>query len=182
MAAQGDNLDMDALKSVVQRYVDENRSFYYSQIYSWFDLNLEGCLSPIDYPPIQELHTSGEFEFYFLWGCVENCSVHWKPSSSSISPLPPMNEWPVLAFDNEGYVGYEGQGREAIIRLIKCMEREVASQPPGQGADLGAFISDVIDALNLTQEEMAAVDINTPPQPPAYVQSMLAVLSERATM
>jgi hypothetical protein len=151
-----DNLALAALKKVVEEHMENGSLPYFSQIYSWFDLDLEGCMSPTDYPQIAELHTTGEFYFHFLWGCVENCVVIWQPP---VVPVPPISEWPLLAFDNEGYVGYAGSSREAVARLMKSMEME-AERESGRNDEnsrkLVAFVADVVRELGLMPFELEA--------------------------
>jgi hypothetical protein len=149
-----DLLLLEDLKKVVQEFLANGKNIRYSQIYSWLDLHLDGCMSPTDYPPIAALHEEGQFHFYFLWGCVENCQVVWQPP---LSPLPPISDWPILIFDNEGYVGYAGTSREAVARLLKDMEREASDEN-----DLHEFVTTVMTTLAITPAEISAAGAEQP--------------------
>jgi hypothetical protein len=176
----GDNDLLAKLKNVVEQYVGGNKEFYYSQIYSWFDLNIDGCMSPIDYPDIANLHEGGRFNFHFLWGCVENCAVLWQPPTV---PLPHINEWPVLLFDNEGYVGYAGSSRQAVAQLLSNMENEIAREGNNAASGLAAFVADAKEALDMTQAELdAAKDEALRAQPNDLIQAEITELASLAVM
>jgi hypothetical protein len=162
------------LKQLVQQFIDDGEDeIQYSQIYSWFDFALNGCMSPTDYPAIATRHAQGDFQFHFLWGCVENCSVLWSPSSStsvdpSLPPQPP--KWFVLECDNEGYIGYVGTPREAIVRLMKKMKEEVLRDGKvGDGLD--AFVEAAVCALEVSPEEMDD-SVDDRPVPPEVVEEI----------
>ena len=168
------------LKNVVEQFIDDGvDEIQYSQIYSWFDLALDGCMSPIDYPALATMHAQGEFQFHFLWGCVENCCVLWCPSVDPSGPHPAVRDWPILEFDNEGSIGYVGTAREAVARLIKRMEEEILRDGK-EGTGLDAFVRDVVSALELTRDEIEDSQVQRPIPP--QLAEHIANLSSCATM
>eukprot|EP00928_Gymnodinium_smaydae_P069014 TRINITY_DN52361_c0_g1_i1.p1 TRINITY_DN52361_c0_g1~~TRINITY_DN52361_c0_g1_i1.p1 ORF type:complete len:224 (-),score=21.37 TRINITY_DN52361_c0_g1_i1:324-995(-) len=127
----------------------------HSQIYSYFDLNLEGCLSPSDYSGLKPLIDAKRLHLTFLWGCVENCVLLIQPPSEQVELLPSPAEWPVVWLDNENGIGpYALNFRGAVIKLTQeFLEEAVATDP--EGAHQVAFVREV--------QKIAGLETNNPP-------------------